>query len=318
MKNVIGHLANFLRSRPVLGRAALWVLPDIGWTLTIEPLGRFQIRLRRHRSFWLRSPFQHEGFVLGCFRRFVRPGCVVYDIGANIGLYVRLLCSCFAAGQVVGFEPMTENLKLLISNIKLGNLGDRARVYPYALADDDREEDLQLDDVMSASAALDSVTHGQPSLGRQKYGLGPKTERVVVRKLDTVVEQQGLALPDVIKIDVEGAEGMVLRGAGRVLARCHPRIIVECHGVEQVRAVFDILDGAGYTLAGYLKQDDRRDYTIIRRKHVDKLNDFYDLRHIAASVIADELEEPIQLVKPEELTRHARTSDGSDRLAIPA
>ena len=56
-------------------------------------IGLFRIRARRNRSFWLRDPLAQERFPLAALRALVRPGDVVYDVGANIGLYTRFFAA---------------------------------------------------------------------------------------------------------------------------------------------------------------------------------------------------------------------------------
>src|SRR4029079_3332455 len=133
-----------LRRQPVLGRWALNCLPDWPLRIQIPPIGRFHIRLRRHRSFWLRHPLTHEQFPLGVLQRLIRPGAVVYDVGANVGLYARFMTSVFGAGRVICFEPMTENRKLLEANLRESPQPDRMSLLPYALCDTNGEEELQV------------------------------------------------------------------------------------------------------------------------------------------------------------------------------
>src|SRR4030095_9043666 len=155
---LIQKLSLWVREQPVLGRWALKCLPDCPLTVQIAPIGPFHIRLRRNRSFWLRHPLTHERFPLGALQRLVRPGVVVYDVGANIGLYARFITSVFGAGRVICFEPMTQNRELLERNLRASNCRERVSLLPYALSDIDGEEDLQVDDMMSGSAVLDRVT----------------------------------------------------------------------------------------------------------------------------------------------------------------
>src|SRR5229473_260164 len=84
-------------------------------------------------------------------------------------------------------EPLTENRQLLEANIKAGGLQGQVQIVPSALSDNDGEEDLQVDDMMSGSAVLDRVTAGEPCQGRKQYGMPSLTERVAVARLDHLV-----------------------------------------------------------------------------------------------------------------------------------
>jgi len=75
----------------------LRAIPDIRWRVNVAEVGPMVISLRRNRSYWLRPALAHETFMLDAMRRIVRPGDVVYDAGANIGLYVRIPLQMFSA-----------------------------------------------------------------------------------------------------------------------------------------------------------------------------------------------------------------------------
>lgn len=250
MRSFIRSLAYALRTRPRLGRAALRLIPDLPVRVGVDGIGPLAIRLRRNRSFWLREPLVSEHFPFSMLRRMVRPGDVVYDAGANLGLYCRFLAGVLGAATVVAFEPVAENRLLLRRNLELGRIADRVRLLPYALSDEDGEALFQVDDRQSSSGTLDRVTAGEPSVGRKNLGLGPLTETVVSRRLDTVLRDEGLPQPALIKIDVEGAEALLLRGAARLLAEQGPKLLIELHGAPEARAVVTFLCGLGYACAG--------------------------------------------------------------------
>ncbi len=288
--HIIGRTAAWLRERPALARFALQCVPDVPFKITIDPIGPFYIRLRRHRSFWLRDPLTHERVVFGALQRLVRPGDVVYDVGANVGLYARFLVQAFGASKVFAFEPMRTNIELLEKNIALEPAAaGRVSVITFALGDSDGEELLQVDDVMSASASLDKVRQGRPAEGREMLGLPPVTEKVVVKRLDTVLEQQSLAPPNLIKVDIEGAELMFLHGAARTLAKHKPRLIMEMHATPTTRSVLEILERHGYATYGFVKNGDRKVWRAVRASDVRDDADVYDLHHVFAAPDADVL-----------------------------
>ena len=285
---------NYLRTHPALGRAALYCIPDIVHQIQIDPIGPFAIRLRRHRSFWLRNPFDLETFMLGALARLIRPGNVVYDIGANVGLYARFIAQ-HGAGRVVAFEPMTENLDLLRRNVALSERAAHIEVIAAALGDRDGVEELQLDTIMSATAVLSSVSSGRASAGHEQYGLPARTEQVRVARLDTLVGE-GLTPPDVMKIDVEGAEELVLRGGSTTL-RSRPRLVIELHGVDVGRRVVHLLRETGYFVAGVVRSvgDYEGTYREVTEADADRLVDFYDLQHVVASPDKADVESDIRL-----------------------
>jgi FkbM family methyltransferase len=243
--HLIRTLAYRLRTRPLLGRWALRLIPDWQWTMRIAGIGPFRIRLRRNRSFWLRDPLASESFPFAMLRHLVRGGDVVYDAGANLGLYARFLVTALGARRVIAFEPVSDNRALLAANLALGGIAARVQVVPVALADEDGVLEFQIDDQQSASGTLSKVTAGRPAVGRENLGLGPLTAEVACRRLDSLVAE-GLPEPDVIKIDVEGAEALLLRGAGGLLRGRGPHLLIELHGAEAARDVLPLLDDLGY------------------------------------------------------------------------
>jgi FkbM family methyltransferase len=279
----------FLRHRK-LGRVALGMVPDVRRRISIDPIGPFEIRLRRHRSYWIRSPLAQEALMLGSLKRLIQPGDTVYDVGANVGLYTRFI-SRFGAGKTLAFEPMSENIALLKRNVALAQGdSDKIQVLAFAVGDTDGSELLQIDNVMSGTASLDRVLGGQASFGRKLYGYGPLTERVRVAKLDSLVFEENLPPPRVMKIDIEGAEMLALRGADRVLREHRPDLAIELHGPEMVKEVLAHLDGLGYACFAYVKDGGKYVY---RRVHPQEANNLMGYDHIVASTRPEKLEAPI-------------------------
>jgi FkbM family methyltransferase len=230
----------------------VFLLPDRVVERDVDQLGLFAFRLRRHRWMLGKPLFVsgHHAQTLAMFRQLIRPGDVVYDIGANIGYYTRFIARDMGAGQVISFEPMTENAELLERNVALAKLDDKVKVYRLALSDHTGDELLQVDDVMGGTAVLDAVAGGKPSEARQHVGLGPKTETVKVMTLDSLIQRDNLPAPAFIKIDTEGAEAMVLGGALNTLRTHKPRLAIALHGEGPTRAVLNLLMRLGYTCRG--------------------------------------------------------------------
>ena len=249
--------AGRLRGRPTLGRVALRLVPDVRHYISVPGIGPFVVRLRRHRSYWLRHPLHNDRFAIAAFRRFVSQGDVVWDLGANIGLYSRF-ARRFGASHVVSVEPMPDNQTLLDLNLRLDDDAKAYELLAVAVSDGDGEELLQVDDMMSQTATLDSVAHGRASQGRAALGLGPKTVRVTTRTLDRLIFDEDRPRPDVMKIDVEGAELAVLAGGRRTLDEIGPKLLVETHSIDLGRQVTRTLLGHGYHVGGGVAGEYRR------------------------------------------------------------
>jgi FkbM family methyltransferase len=283
-----------VRTRPALGRFAIRCLPDTKMHIGMPVIGRIQINVRRNRSLWLRDPLVTERLMFGALKRLIHSGDVVYDAGSNIGIYVRFMVSVFGAGAVVAFEPMPENLEVLRHNIEIGSIANKVRVVPIALSDADSDEEFQLDDMSSASATLSRVSSGNACQGRKQYGLPPLVAMVKTRALDSLAAVEKFAPPDVIKIDVEGAEGLVLSGARCTLMKHRPRLAIELHGIPCAQDVVRQLTGLGYYCYGFLTKNGATTYRRVHAEDVTDLRDQYDLERVFASFDHSDVSQPME------------------------
>jgi FkbM family methyltransferase len=134
-------------------------------------------------------------------RKFVRPGDVVLDIGANLGLLSFLLSSLVGhEGKVHAFEPNPSMLALMREAIERNKVTNIC-LHPVALGDANG----------SMSLSIPSGNAGAASLVRAKQG--GRIVEVPVCRLDEVLKRQGMVRVRLIKIDVEGFEANVLNGA---------------------------------------------------------------------------------------------------------
>jgi FkbM family methyltransferase len=165
------------------------------------------------------------------FERTVRPGSTVYDVGANVGFYT-LLASVLVgtSGRVVAFEPVPRNLTFLREHLRLNRV-QNVQVVEAAAAEREKR------------ARFDLGPHS--SMGRLS-DVGSLEVRTI--GLDQLVASGELSPPDVVKIDVEGAEGSVLRGAHAVLADRRPVIFLSTHGPEVHAECTELLRSLGYRL----------------------------------------------------------------------
>jgi FkbM family methyltransferase len=153
---------------------------------------------------------------------------------------------------------MRENFELLSANIALGHMTASIRAFPLALSDVETEEELQIDDMTSGTAVLNSISHGAASDGRQAFGLAPKTETVKVVRLDEIIAREDLPPPNVMKIDTEGAEAKVLEGGQKTLTKHRPRLAIALHGEDKALATLRILDELGYFTYGFVNEPDSK------------------------------------------------------------
>jgi FkbM family methyltransferase len=167
----------------------------------------------------------------------VKQGMTVIDIGAHIGYYTLLFAKCVGpGGHVFSFEPVPGNFALLRKNVQLNNL---AQVQTSNQAVYSRAGEITI-----------SVPDDQPNSGNGSVCLdkGVRQFSVNAVSLDAFCEEF-LIRPDVLKMDVEGAEYEVLVGAQRVIAQFRPKLLIELHhfdGNLAAHPVPDLVTGWGY------------------------------------------------------------------------
>lgn len=139
---------------------------------------------------------------------------VIVDVGASTGSFslLPLLHKC----TVVAFEPNPAAYDVLVANINLNDLGDRVHAHRVALSDVEGRGVLQV--------AEDATHAALCTLGTSRYTDTRWNELEVVRR---TLDSYNLQRVDFLKVDVEGAELMVLRGAEETIRRCKPAILVE-------------------------------------------------------------------------------------------
>lgn len=164
------------------------------------------------------------------------PGFVLYDVGANVGVYSAMATAMFRPAAVHSFEPSPTTAEIL-STIAQAN-GGGVTVHECALSDADGEAPLFLSPVSDASNSMVA-------------GFREAAEEVMVttRRLDDVVAETGTP-PTIIKIDVETHEPAVLAGARETLENHRPYLVLEVlyrSNRDLGAPINDAFDGLGYS-----------------------------------------------------------------------
>lgn len=194
--------------------------------------------LKTEKDYWLGT---YEPELQAAARELVKPGGVVYDVGANIG-FVSLLMSrfCGAAGQVYSFEALPANVERLHENVACNQLETRISVQAYAVIDRPQTTSFLIGPSGGTGKAGGSA--GRDDLG---YVDSIPVEGI---SLDEFVYSLGFPAPDLIKIDIEGGEVLALPGMQHLLNEAHPTLLLELHGHQAAKVAWDTLTGCGYTL----------------------------------------------------------------------
>lgn len=184
----------------------------------------------------------YEPDIVDILRALLRPGDVFFDAGANEGFFVCLAAQIVGPrGRVVGAEPQERLLPVVRENVVLNGF-TRVEVLPVALSDRNGQETFYYTpDTNSGGSGFFRLTRGS------------QTRTVPAITLDPAWDRLALDRVRFLKVDVEGAEGKLLAGAGRVLAEKRiDFVMVELHphltGPETPCELGAALKRAGYQL----------------------------------------------------------------------
>jgi FkbM family methyltransferase len=207
------------------GRAVLRLLPRG----TVMPVVRGPLRGLR----WVVGTAPHGAWLgrletdaLADFAAHIDGNAVVWDVGANVGLYT--LAAARRARQVVAFEPAAENVAALTRHLSINRLKN-------------------VEIVAAAVSNVEGTARLAAGASPSEFRLADEGEPVPCVTLDAWRQSSGAPAPDVIKIDVEGAESAVLDGAAETIRAALPRIYLAVH--DRQHAPCEVrLRGWGYEL----------------------------------------------------------------------
>jgi FkbM family methyltransferase len=181
---------------------------------------------------------EYEPHLTAVFERYCTPGMTVVDVGANLGYYSLLASKLVgAAGRVVALEPNSENCRLLLSSLRMHGVSN-VTVLPVAA------------DVSAGWAYYSTHVGSNGGFIDDEDLLAHPGVVVPTFRLDDIVEGQ----VGFLKMDVEGAEGRVVKGAAGLIERDRPVITTELKD-EMLRRV------SGVSVAAYLGYFEGLGYT---------------------------------------------------------
>lgn len=194
---------------------------------------------------WRASPGAKEPWTVEWIVDRIQPGDVLYDIGANVGAF-SLIAARARGATVVAFEPGYATYARLCENVQLN--GCQHQIVPVPLALSERSgivglEYRSLEPGQSRHHMREAAWSPEDSSGRKRY-----VQPICSIALDAAVAEFRLPPPAFLKIDVDGAEERVLRGAAATLSRPGLRSVLVEIDRERFDAVTGILTGHGLVL----------------------------------------------------------------------
>jgi FkbM family methyltransferase len=222
------RIARKARHIPVIGRSMTrlvkLLLPNtLTWVQVRSGMSQgmwMRLNLQKERRLWLG---EHEPTLQQALAAVVRPGMVVYDIGAHVGSIALGMAGLVGrSGRVVAFEADPETAENLMENRDRNGLTTLLEIVSFAVWSHSSSR-------ISFRRGGKKRSHGGVEMEGQYPVLGSgEVIEIPAITLDDFVANGGL-IPQLIKIDVEGAEYEVLRGGERLFLTQRPLIVAEVH-----------------------------------------------------------------------------------------
>ncbi|MCI0528885.1 MAG: FkbM family methyltransferase [Nitrospira sp.] len=213
-----------------------------GKLVWVHPRARFSISTKTF--------YKGEPHVRKWLTEQLKPGHVFFDVGAHHG-WVSMWCLPLVGkeGAVYSFEPSPVNLSILEWHRAINNF-PQWTIVPKAVSDEDAGK-RQFFLIDSGDSPMNSLTSGVPGMPLME-GLDIGKISIQTITLDTFCREVGVR-PNLVKIDVEGAELLALRGAGGLLREAYPTLILAAHPYwlptgQSPAQIVELLKAYGYTV----------------------------------------------------------------------
>lgn len=160
---------------------------------------------------------------MNTFLSWLKPGTVFYDLGGHTGYYALIANKFIGSGNIYSFEPLPSARKIFEEHLLLNRklmVADNIKLLPFAISDSDKEVEFS-----------NNSLWGQGNTYIRSSEIFTSAENKITvqcRSIDGLLEK-GYAPPDIIKIDVEGAEYDALQGAVNTLQLYKPHILLATH-----------------------------------------------------------------------------------------
>jgi FkbM family methyltransferase len=218
--------------------------------------GKIYLNLKESNMMINRALNVHGYWEVQLFKKIIKPNMTILDIGANKGYFSLLFAKLMNdTGRVVAIEPVNENCYWINKSIK-SNKYKCISVEQVALSNKEGKAEFFL----GKKSGWGSLFYNSEGASLNKKPITIKT-----RKLDNILNEKGIDKTDIIKIDIEGAELLALKGAESILKNNKDIKLILNIDVREERErnqLFNLLDSLGfkiYRIGKKLKKIDKID-----------------------------------------------------------
>ncbi|MCX7721490.1 MAG: FkbM family methyltransferase [Verrucomicrobiae bacterium] len=203
-------------------------------------------RARRKDSWDEMLAGELDSFIFSTLQERIQlDGKICWDVGSFIGYHAMYFAALGA--EVTAFEPNPVNFAMLRLHLERNpTLGRRIEPLQVALCDNDGEMDFLQSSNIGGASSGSHLTCSLPPLPSGSYS-GFQRSKVLTRRIDTLINS-GHRNPDLIKIDVEGAELHVLKGGNNFFKNASPLLVIEVHHIRLMFEIHKLLSEWGYNV----------------------------------------------------------------------
>lgn len=177
-----------------------------------------------------------EKELIGQLENKLTSNSIFYDVGANVGYFTLLASEKLTNGKVIAFEPFQDNLFYLHEHLSINDIKN-VEVHDVALSDSNGTTNFYI------------YNEGHGNITGDIYKFKENPLKVPKTSIDEIVYTKEIPAPDFVKIDVDGGEYLVLKGAKKTIREHKPTLFIETHTKELFEDCCELLQQHGYSLA---------------------------------------------------------------------
>lgn len=237
--------------------------------LALPELRTFQTGNMRGLTFHLTDDYfnifdsgDHDNEILTHMKQYIKPGVTVFDVGGFIGMSSLLFRKHVGEDcRIFCFEPNPWNFNRILLNLS-HNPGYDSEISCFNFALGEKTEETTMifsDSIDNGHSSTSQLAGGDGTNNSHEtlYGLGFFAESVKSYTLDEFVETTGI-IPNLIKVDIEGAEAFFIMGALDTLKKYRPTVYFELHSIMAATRSLRLLFELGYGITILSQEPDGR------------------------------------------------------------